>query len=310
MDKQRHPTTVLECLPIWSYEGSPSFADCVLKWADRNFGDFPWRQRRSPYEILVAEILLKRTTATAAARIYDDFLLSFSSPRDIASAPDEELVKALSTVGLQHQRARSMKRLACWLLSKHDGDIPRDLEGLMEVPGLGDYSATAILSFGYGVSAAVLDANVERILLRVFRNTLPLRPSWTLLREVAHHLLPKEGHREYNYGLLDLGRLVCRYADPRCGECPLASVCDSYNRSSGMRTHQVEDEEMAGLPSKLRAIRRDRGLSLKRLAEIATVSKLTVIRIEASRTSPRRETLRKLAEALQVCPTELSSSNP
>ncbi len=295
------------CLPSRSDQESSSFAERVLQWGDLNFSDFPWRLSRSPYEVLVAELLLKRTTATAAARAYEDFLVRFPSLQDVVSAPDEELVKTLSSVGLQNQRARSMKQLAGWLLSKHDGDIPSDLDGLLEVPGLGDYSATAILSFGYDVPAAVLDTNVERILLRVFGNTLPPHPSRSMLRGVAQNLLPKEEHREYNYGLLDLGRLICRYADPRCEICPLTSVCNFYNRPSRKGTHQVGGENMAALPSKLRAIRRSRGLSLKRLAEIAKVSKLTVIRIETGKTSPRRETLEKLGEALQVCPEELSS---
>ena len=177
----------------------------------------------------------------------------------------------------------------------------------MNVPGLGDYSATAILSFGHGVPAAVLDTNVERILLRVFGNTLPHRPSLGLMREVAERLLPKDRHRQYNYGLLDLGRLICRYSNPKCGECPLNSVCDFYDESSGRVTRHVERDCVAVLPSKLRAIRRNRGLSLSRLAEIAKVSKLTVIRIEAGRTSPRQETLEKLGRALQVRPDELSS---
>ena len=277
----------------------------MLKWADKNFSDFPWRRCRSPYEVLVAEVLLKRTTATAAARVYEDFLFRFPSLHDIVSAPDEELVEALSSVGLQRQRARSMKHLAAWLMSRHGGHIPSDLEDLLEVPGLGNYSATAILSFGYGVPAAVLDTNVERILIRVFGNTLPAYPSWALLRQVAKDLLPRDGHREYNYGLLDLGRLVCRYVDPKCGECPLASVCAFFVSSSGEEAHQLEEGSAPGPPSRLRNIRCDRGLSLKRLAEIANVSKLTVIRIEAGRTSPRRETLGKLAQALGVLPEEL-----
>ena len=305
MDEQKHLTTEHPPLPSWSYKGASSFADRVLKWADNNFSDFPWRQRRSPYEVLVAEVLLKRTTATAAARVYEDFLFRFPSLQDIASAPDEELVEALSIVGLQRQRARSMKHLSAWLLSRHGGRIPRELGDLLEVPGLGDYSATAILSFGYGVPAAVLDTNVERILIRVFGNTLPPHPPWALLREAAQSLLPTDKHREYNYGLLDLGRQVCRYVDPKCGECPLASVCAFFVSSSGDRTHQIGEGNVPYLPSRLRAIRRDRGLSLKRLAELASVSKLTVIRIEAGRTSPRRETLGKLAQALGVLPEDL-----
>ena len=293
------------CLPNCSYQGSLSFANCVLEWGGQNFSDFPWRLSRSPYEILVAELLLKRTTAAAAARAYEDFLARFPSLQAVASASDKELVETLSSVGLQRQRARSMKQLADWLLSKYEGDIPSDLEGLLEVPGLGDYSATAILSFGYGVPAAVLDTNVERILLRVFGNTLPSRPSRTMLREVAQNLLPKEGHREYNYGLLDLGRQICKYANPKCGECPLISVCDFYDRSVPDGTHKVGKAEGSSHSSKLRAIRRARGMSLKKLAENAEVSKLTVIRIEAGRTSARRETLDKLARALCVSTEEL-----
>ena len=215
----------------------------MLNWADKNFSDFPWRQRRSPYEVLVAEVLLKRTTARAAARVYEDFLTTFPSLQKIVSASDEELVEALSSVGLQRQRAHSMKRLAAWILSKHDGCVPSGLEELLEVPGLGNYSASAILSFGFDIPAGVLDTNVERILIRVFGNTLPPRPSWTLLREVATHLLPKDSHRKYNYGLLDLGRLICRYTDPRCGECPLASVCTYHLNSGGERAAPIERKQ-------------------------------------------------------------------
>ena len=280
----------------------------MLSWADKNLSIFPWRQSRSPYEILIAEVLLKRTTAAAVARVYEDFLLKFPSLLEILAAPDEELVRILSSVGLQRQRARALKRLATWLLSKHGDCIPRDLEGLLAVPGLGNYSANAILSFGHDVPAAVLDGNVERILLRVFGNVLPSHPTQALLNEVACNLAPEERHQEYNYGLLDLGRQVCRYVHPRCGECPLASVCDFSIRSSGKGTGGLEEESIQGLPRKLRAIRLDRGLSLVRLAEIANISKLTVIRIEAGKSSPRFQTLEKLAQALQVLPEELSGS--
>ena len=276
----------------------------MREWSDKNFSEFPWRHCRSPYEILVAEVLLKRTTASAAARIYERFLNKFPSLEDIVSARDEDLVGALSSVGLQRQRAHSMKQLAAWLLSRHGGTIPSDLESLLEVPGLGNYSAAAILSFGYGVPVAVLDANVERILLRVFGDSLLLRPSRSLLHGIAQELLPQDGHREYNYGLLDLGRLVCRYGNPKCGECPLASVCDFFNGSNRKGTKLSTDSVGAPL-NRLRSVRRARGLSLKRLAESARVSKLTVIRIETGRSSPRHETLEKLAQALRVRPEEL-----
>ena len=242
----------------------------------------------------MAELLLKRTTARAVSRVYEDFLIRFPRVQDLEIASEDDLVKCLSGVGLQRQRARSLKRLAAWLLTNHGGDVPCDLESLLEVPGLGDYSAAAILSFGFGVPAAILDANVERILLRVFGDSLPVRPPWTLLNDVAQNLLPIDGHRKYNYGLLDLGRLTCRYSNPKCGECPLAPMCDFFVRSEEEGTHDVEKRTTTAHPSKLRVIRRGRGLSLRRLAEIAKVSKLTVIRIESGRTFPQRNTLEKL----------------
>ena len=239
------------------------------------------------------------------ARIYEDFLIRFPSLQHIESTPEEELVGFLSGVGLQRQRARSTKRLATWILTTCDGRIPHDFEGLSAVPGLGDYSSTAILSFGYGVPVAVLDANVERIIVRVFGNSLPRRPPNAILKEIAQHLLPKDKAPEYNYGLLDLGRLVCRYIDPKCGKCPLNSICDFSGKSGVTNIREAPARYGANTESKLKAIRHARGFSLQRLAEFAGVSKLTVIRIESGKTSPRPETLKKLGRALDASPEEL-----
>ena len=255
---------------------------------------------------MIAEFLLKRTTATAVSRVYDDFLVRFPSLQEIASASEEELVQYLSGVGLQRQRARSLNRLAMWLLTTHSGDVPSDLASLLEVPGLGDYSAAAILSFGIGTQIAVLDANVERIITRVFSNSLPPRPSKALLNEVAQRLLPPDNHEKYNFGLLDFGRLVCRYAAPKCGVCPLNSICDLWAKSSPENVGVESRDPSRNMQSKLKIARQHRGLSLQRIAELAGVSKLTVIRIESGKTAPRHETLEKLAKALQVEVDELT----
>ena len=283
-----------------------AFADRILEWSSENLYDFPWRRHRSPYEILVAELLLKRTTATAAARVYEDFLTRFPSVQDVASASEQELVQALSGLGLQRQRTHAMKRLADWILTSEDGIIPNDIERLLQVPGLGSYSASAILSFGFNVPIAILDTNVERILSRVFSDSLPTRPSWSILNEAAQRLLPKDKHREYNFSLLDLGRIVCRYVDPKCGECPLNSTCNFYNSLSPAVIREEPGQYNAEPMNKLRSVRLDKGLSLQRLAEAAGVSKLTIIRTESGRSSPRRETLVKLADALGVSLEQLA----
>ena len=285
---------------------SAAFADRLLEWSSNNFCELPWRRHRSPYEILVAELLLKRTTATAVARVYEDFLAQFPTIQDLASAREQELVQALSGLGLQRQRARAMKHLADWILTSEAGSIPNDIERLLQVPGLGSYSASAILSFGFDIPAAILDANVERILFRMFSNRLTTRPSQLILNEIAQQLLPVDKHREYNFGLLDLGRLVCRYVHPKCGECPLSSTCDFYNSTSPVVIREEPGQYNAEPVNKLRSIRLDKGLSLQRLAEVASVSKLTIIRIESGRSSPRRETLVKLANALGVSLDQLT----
>lgn len=259
---------------------------------------------------MIAELLLKRTTATAVARVYQCFLDRFPSLQAIDLTHEEELVGALSGVGLQRQRARALKRLASWILTKHGEEPPRDLDRLLEVPGLGRYSAAAILTFGYDLPVAILDANVERILSRVFRNSLPARPPENLLAEIAQNLLPREGYQEYNYGLLDLGRQVCRYVDPKCAACPLDPVCDYSRGPIDGRARGRSAEGVSDLSSNLRAIRRERGLSLKTLAQVAGLSKLTIIQIESGRTSPRSGTIEKLAQALDLSTEELSGKPP
>ena len=283
-----------------TYPRNRSFANKLLEWSSANFSEFSWRRNRSPYEILIAEVLLKRTTATAAARVYDDFVGQFPSLSDIEIASPEEIAAALSSLGLQHQRANSLKRLAHWILNNADGEIPSNLTDLLAIPGLGGYSAAAILSFGYNSPIAILDTNVERILTRVFQDLLPTNTPNSILNELAQQLLPHTQHQRYNYSLLDLGRNVCRYVDPKCPECPVASLCDFY---TGQKCSAISDMSMSyelRSRSKLRIVRIDRKLSLQRLADISGISKSTIINTEAGRSSPTHRTLIKLAAALNV----------
>ena len=282
------------------------FQEAVLCWVTDRLRDYPWRKPgRSPYEILIAEILLKRTTATAAARVYEDFLHKFPSPQAINDADEEKLAQVLSKVGLQWQRAKAVKALAGHLTEVHGGEIPCDLHLLLGIPGLGEYSARAILSFGFGIPVAVVDANIERILGRAFQNVLPRRPSQHSLQVLAGSLLPNKSHRDYNLGLLDLGALICRYVDPLCGKCPLASICDYYTRNKGRLIKEMPGRYETAIGVKLRKARQDKGFGLAKLARTSTVSKLTIIRIESGKTSPRPETIDKLAAALEMKPDQL-----
>ena len=281
--------------------------DLILEWAAAHLRDYPWRNvSRSAYEILVAEVLLKRTTATAAGRVYRDFINQFPSPQHLAHAPISTIARALSNVGLQQQRARSFKALAHYLIANEAGQVPTTLPRLLKIPGLGAYGARAVLSFGHGIPAAILDANVERILHRLFLDSLPERPSQDLLQELADQLLPTTDHRDYNFALLDLGGVVCRYVDPRCHECPLNTVCDYRQQYTAGKISEPPGRYETPTSANLRRIRSEKGLSLQSLAATAGVSKLTVIRIESGKSTPNSRTTARLANALQVAVADLT----
>lgn len=197
----------------------------LLKWAEENYRHFPWRENRTPYRILISESLLKRTTATAALRLYDVFLCTYPTIDDLANADRKKLEKTLSSLGLQRQRSRLMLEMARYLVSC-GCEVPSDRESLLKIPHVGEYTVAAVLSFGYGIPAALVDSNVERILRRVFASDIPEKSSQKIIRDIANSLLPVEEHVQYNYGLLDLGALVCRYVNPKCPICPLKELCD------------------------------------------------------------------------------------
>ena len=272
----------------------PLLQVAVLRWAESNIRLYEWRNKcRSPYEIVVAELLLKRTTAAAAANIYEHFLMKYPTVGALAQATEEELVQDFRSIGLHTQRAEATVKLAQHLANNEAGVVPSTLDRLIKVPGIGGYSARAVLSFAYGRPTAVVDANVVRVLTRVFEREVPERPSVKLVQEIADTVIPEAEHRQFNFAMLDLGALVCRYAEPHCNLCPLAHICDHTSRPKVLR-------EKKALSFRIRKVRREKGISLVKLAQNAKVSKLTIINIEAARTNPRPETLEKLAKALGV----------
>jgi A/G-specific adenine glycosylase len=265
---------------------------------------YPWRKQDcTPYEVLVAELLLKRTTATIASRTYADILSRFPTPPALKDAELNDVAAILAPLGLNWQRARSMKAMALHLLEHEDGKVPNDLQRLLRVPGLGDYGARAVLSFSYGVPAAIVDSNVERVLRRVFYTSMPEKPNLRLYQAMADTLLPQDRHREFNFGMLDLGALVCRPVAPLHQQCPLSKVCDYYRTVQEEPGVQIEGRFAALSP--LRKARQGKGLTLVQLAALSKVTKRTILSIEHGRSSPSEKTLEKLAAVLGVTPSDL-----
>ena len=269
--------------------------EILSRWGSEHLRSFPWRlPSRPPYEILLAELLLKRTTATAAAKVYPHILSRFPTLASLSSSTTRELEDILAPIGLQVQRARAIKALTDHLNIEHKGIIPSTFQELSESPGLGPYSARAVLSFGFGVPSAVCDSNVKRVLQRIFAKSLRYKEQDSHFQRIADALLPAQGHSLHNYALLDLGSLVCRYDRPRCLHCPLSGLCDSAATFGELNDRTSTEAQI------LRSARRNAGLTLLELARRAGVSKGTIINTEAGRTRPNHKTMEKLTSVLGV----------
>jgi len=206
---------------------SPNIGQLVTDWASVNGRKFSWREAsRSPYEILVAEMLLKRTTAQAASAVYNRFLELYPDVQSLAHAPLDQLAETLRSVGLYQQRAQGFRAMSFYIIEEHNGRIPVELGHLLAVPQIGPYSARALMTFAHNIPTAIVDSNVVRVLGRVYLERLGDRPTLKEVQLLADQVLPVDRRKEFNWGLLDLGALVCRYDRPRCEECPLISICD------------------------------------------------------------------------------------
>jgi len=202
----------------------------VLRWGSKNVRDFPWRRDRTPYRVLVAEIILRRTTAKAACRVYEAFIRRYPDIYALSNSDIKELEGILSAVGYHKRRALILREVAEFIVSRYGGVIPDTKDALLSVPHIGHYTAGAILSLGYGIPSAMVDSNVERVIRRLFSGSLPPRRGRHLICEIAEAILPREGHELFNLAMLDIGALVCRYGKPLCQECPLPPACDTQSR--------------------------------------------------------------------------------
>lgn len=201
------------------------FREELLKWGEENHRDFAWRNTSDPYEILIAEILLQRTSASAVEPVYQEFIREYSTLDQVAASSENDLSKMLQPLGLHNRRARSIRAIGSQI---SDGEIPKSEDELMELPHVGKYVANAILCFGYGESRPIVDSNVIRIYQRVF--DVPFsRQRDEELWEFASKVIPDNSASEFNLALLDFAAQVCKPRNPACQKCPMAEFCHYFN---------------------------------------------------------------------------------
>jgi A/G-specific adenine glycosylase len=202
----------------------PAWRRALLAWYRRNRRDLPWRRDHDPYRIWVAEVMLQQTTVKSVLPYYEAFLARFPDVASLAAAPEEEVVAAWSGLGYYH-RARNLRRGARHVVQHHEGSFPRTLEAALAVPGVGLYTASAILSIASGVRLPVVDGNVRRVLARL----RGLRgPRWRRdgpYYNLAEEFLDHESPGDWNQALMELGAVLCTPRRPACPACPVRAGC-------------------------------------------------------------------------------------
>jgi len=201
------------------------FVKAVLSWGKRNLREFSWRNKCTPYKTFIAEILLKRTTSTAANNTYKDFLKKFPDINSLYNSEIKKIETILKPIGLYKQRSRGLKEAAENIVKVHNGVLPYKYEELIKIPHIGAYTAGAIVSFGYDKPEPIVDSNIRRIINKVFSDILNINRSDKDIRELLKKVMPKRKHKIFNWSLLDLGATICSYRFQKCVGCPLNKVC-------------------------------------------------------------------------------------
>jgi A/G-specific adenine glycosylase len=198
--------------------------EALLGWYSRNRRDLPWRRSRDPYRIWVSEVMLQQTTVKTATPYYESFIRRFPSLQALAEEPEDEVLAAWSGLGYYH-RARNLHRGAQHVAERHGGRFPDTLESALAVPGVGLYTASAVLSIAFETALPVVDGNVRRVLARLFALSGPQFRREGAYYNVAEELLARDHPGDWNQALMELGATVCTPRKPACAACPVREHC-------------------------------------------------------------------------------------
>ena len=206
----------------------------LIKWSKKNYSNLPWRIKRSLYNTLVSEIMLQQTTVGTVVNHFDRFIDKYPDIESLSKISEEEVCIAWKGLGY-YRRARNLRKAAISIVEDFQGEIPLDYEKLKTIPGIGEYTASALMSIGADKRGLAVDANLERVLSRVYGISVEKGPK--LQKELKR--LFDEGKlfndignlswRELNESLMDLGRIYCQANKVHCSSCPLSKNCAVVN---------------------------------------------------------------------------------
>ncbi len=215
------PTCIMDTTALY-----PQIAQRVVRHYRKHKRDLPWRKSSDAYRIWISEIMLQQTRVTAVIPYYERWFTSFPTVKALADAELDTVLSHWSGLGY-YSRARNIHRSAKEIQKNYQGQLPDTAKELLNLPGIGRYTAGAISSIAYGAQEPLVDGNVARLLARVFAIEENIKAT-TTIKSLWHHctqMVPKSAPGDFNQGLMELGALICTPKNPHCETCPLQSHC-------------------------------------------------------------------------------------
>lgn len=215
-------------MPALSPDSVKKFRATLLSWYAEAARDLPWRKTHDPYAVIVSELMLQQTQVDRVIPKYNAWMKQFPTAQDLAKASTRDVLEAWQGLGY-NRRARFLQKMAQEVTKKYNGTFPGTLEELIALPGIGPYTARAVLNFAFAKPEPIVETNVRRALSRIFvsyKNTLTLTEDeyWAL----AHAVTPQKDHYNFNQAIMDFGAVICIAKKPKCGSCPFQKMCNSY----------------------------------------------------------------------------------
>ncbi len=210
------------------HQHASDIAQALVNWFTVHGRDYPWRRTVDPWAILVSEIMLQQTTIPTVLRRYEAWMAQFPTPAHLAAATEQEALRSWEGLGY-YRRVRALKTAARVIEEQFSGIFPEEEADLRTLPGIGDYTVGAVLSFAYNRPAPLVDANVSRVFARLFNDRTPIdsptgrRLHWQWAAEMVHPSNP----RAYNSALMELGQTICTGSEPKCLTCPIRQWCQA-----------------------------------------------------------------------------------
>jgi len=207
-----------------------SIGVALLNWYKLNARDLPWRKEHHPYNIWVSEIILQQTQMSRGVEYYSKFIMRFPEVHALAAADEQEVLLLWQGLGY-YSRARNMLKCAKQIVRHYNGIFPDSYKELISLPGIGDYTACAVLSIAYNKPFVVVDGNVLRLITRLSALSLSVDESETvkLIKETAFSYMGKSSPALFNQAMMELGALICRPKNPDCEQCPLMKCCKAFS---------------------------------------------------------------------------------